>query len=263
MGLAVGAAMGGLRPVAELMFGDFVTCCMDALVNHAAKIRYMYAGQVQVPFVLRMPVGRRNGYGATHSQSPEGWFLNVPGLQVVFPATVEDAVGMLRTAIRGSVPVLFLEHKLLYPARGAMPAADLLVPLGRARIDREGRDLTLITYGHALGLCRTAADQLAARGHSVEIVDLRSLAPLDVATCAASVRRTGRAVVVQEASPIGGVADRVVGALVAEVFAWLRAPILRVGAAHTPVPSAPALEDAMMPDVASLLRVALPLLTEY
>jgi pyruvate/2-oxoglutarate/acetoin dehydrogenase E1 component len=262
-GLGVGAAVGGLRPVVELMFGDFVTCCMDALVNHAAKLRYMYAGQVDVPFTLRMPVGRRHGYGATHSQSLEAWFVHVPELCVVFPATLADAVGLLRTAVRSDVPVVFCEHKLLYSARGEMPAPDHLVPLGSARVDREGRDLTMLTYGNALSLCREAADHLAARGHAVEILDLRSLAPYDRASCVASVRKTGRAMFVQEASGVGGVCDRVLSDLLPDVFAHLRAPFAKVAAAHCPVPSSPALEDAIMPSARDVVRAALPLLTDY
>lgn len=262
-GLGVGAAMGGLRPVVELMFGDFVTCCTDALVNHAAKVQYMYAGQVRVPFTLRMPIGRRNGYGATHSQSLEGMFLNVPGLRIVCPATVPDAVGLLRGAIRSDAPVLFLEPKLLYPKRGKMPGPDHVVQLGEARVDRVGTDLTLITYGLCLELCREAADALEARGHSIEILDLRTLAPFDRAACVASIQKTGRAVVVQEASTTGGVADVVIGAVLPDVFGQLRAPLLKVGAAHCPIPSSPELEDAIMPSAREVVRTALPLLTEY
>lgn len=262
-GVAVGAAVGGLRPIVELMFGDFSACCMDALVNHAAKLRYMYAGQVSVPFTLRMPVGRRHGYGATHSQSLEAWFVHVPGLQVVFPATIPDAVGLLRTAVRSDVPVLFLEDKLLYPARGPAPAPGHMVPLGQARVDRRGDDLTLLTYGPGLRLSRQAADHLEQRGFSIEIVDLRSLAPYDRATCVASVRRTGRAVFVQEAPEIGGVCDRVLADLMPEVFPFLRAPLRKVGAMHTPVPSSPELEEAIMPSSRHVVRVALPLLTDY
>ncbi|MCA8942706.1 MAG: alpha-ketoacid dehydrogenase subunit beta, partial [Planctomycetes bacterium] len=250
-------ASGGLRPVVELMFGDFITCCTDALVNHAAKLQYMYAGQVHVPFTLRMPIGRRNGYGATHSQSLEGMYLNVPGLRVVCPATVPDAVGLLRASIRTDAPVLFLEPKLLYPKRGTMPAADHVVQLGEARIDREGSDLTLITYGLCLELCREAAESLAARGHEVEIVDLRTLSPLDRETCIASVSKTGRAICVQESSATGGVADIVIGSIMPDVFGYLRAPLSKVGAAHCPIPSSPELEDLVMPQARDVVRVAL------
>jgi pyruvate/2-oxoglutarate/acetoin dehydrogenase E1 component len=174
-GLAVGAAVGGFRPVVELMFSDFVTCCMDALVNHAAKLRYMYAGQVSVPLTMRLPIGRRHGYGATHSQSLEAWFLHVPGLAVVCPSNVEDAVGLLRTAIRTDAPVLFLEPKLLYPARGPMPAADHLVPLGKARIERQGRHVTLVfTYGQCMPLCiASLPSSWPTQGIEAGIVDLR------------------------------------------------------------------------------------------
>lgn len=262
-GLAVGAAVGGMRPVVELMFGDFVTCCMDALVNHAAKLRYMYAGQVRVPMTVRMPIGRRNGYGATHSQSLEAWFLHVPGLQVVCPSNVADAVGLLRTAIRTDAPVLFLEPKLLYPAKGPMPAADHLVPLGSARVDREGQDVTLFTYGQCLPVCRAAAELLVAEGIRAGIVDLRSLAPLDVDTCAAALRATGRGVVVHEGSATGGVGDALVGALLPRVFGWLHAPIAKVAAAHTPMPSSPQLEDLVMPNAAAVAAAARQLVRDY
>jgi 2-oxoisovalerate dehydrogenase E1 component len=262
-GLAVGAAMGGLRPVVELMFGDFVTCCMDALVNHAAKLRYMYAGQVSVPLTVRMPIGRRHGYGATHSQSLEAWFLHVPGLAVVCPSNVADAVGLLRTAIRTDAPVLFLEPKLLYPARGAMPPADHLVPLGSARIDRDGADVTLFTYGQCLPLCRTAADALAAEGIAAGIVDLRSLAPFDLITCTAVLRRTGRGIVVHEGSVQGGTGDALVGALLPSVFGWLRAPLQKVAAAHAPVPSSPVLEEFVMPSAAAVVAMARHLVRDH
>ena len=260
--LAVGAAVGGMRPVVELMFGDFVTCAMDALVNHAAKLRYMYAGQVRVPFTLRMPIGKRGGYGATHSQSLEGWFLHVPGMRVVCPATVEDAVGLLRTAIRTDAPVLFLEPKLLYPARGTMPTEDHVVPLGRARIDRPGRDLSIFTYGQALRTARQAAEILAVRGVEAEIVDLRSLAPLDLDTTLASIRRTGRGLVVHEASEQGGVADALIGALLPRAFGHLHAPIEKACARPLPIPSAPALEDHVFPSVHRVVEAALSLM-EY
>jgi 2-oxoisovalerate dehydrogenase E1 component len=262
-GLAVGAAVGGMRPVVELMFSDFVTCCMDALVNHAAKLRYMYAGQVSVPLTMRLPVGRRHGYGATHSQSLESWFLHVPGLSVVCPSNVADAVGLLRTAIRTDAPVLFLEPKLLYPARGAMPVADHLVPLGAAQVRREGGDVTLFTYGQSVPLCETAADRLAGEGVGAGVVDLRSLSPLDVDTCAAALRRTGRGIVVHEGSAQGGVGDALIGALLPCVFGWLHAPLLKVGAEHVPMPSSPQLEDFVMPDADKVVAAAHHLVRDY
>ncbi|MBM4063182.1 MAG: dehydrogenase, partial [Planctomycetes bacterium] len=262
-GLAVGAAVGGLRPGVELMFSDFVTCCMDALVNHAAKLRYMYAGQVSVPLVMRLPVGRRHGYGATHSQSLEAWFLHVPGLCTVCPSNVADAVGLLRTAIRADAPVLFLEPKLLYPARGPMPAPDHLVPLGSARIDRAGADVTMLTYGQCLPICRSAADLLAKEGIAAGIVDLRSLSPFDLPACTAALRATGRGVVVHEGSATGGVGDALIGALLPSVFGWLRAPLLKVAQAHVPMPSSPMLEDLVMPNAASVAATARHLVRDY
>ncbi len=263
VGLGVGAAAGGLRPVVELMFGDFATCCMDALVNHAAKLRYMYGGAVRVPFTLRMPVGRRRGYGATHSQSLEALFVHVPGLRVVMPATVEDAVGLLRTSIRSEEPVLFLEPKLLYPEEGRMPPAGHCVPLGSARLDREGGDLSLVTYGHGLMLAREAAEALAARGYSIEILDLRSLAPLDEEAVAASVEKTGRLVVVHEASGVLGIGDRVLGGLAERIFPWLHAPPVKVAGEACPIPSSPELEDLVLPSARKIVAACLPLLEEY
>lgn len=255
--LGVGAATGGLRPIVELMFGDFVCYAMDALVNHAAKLRYMYAGQVRVPFTLRMPVGRRKGYGATHSQSLEAFFVHTPGLWVAFPSSVEDAVGLLRTAIRCDAPTIFLEHKLLYPVRGAWPGDDYVLPFGEARIVREGSDLTMLSYGLCVELCREAAVQLAARGIEAEIIDLRSLQPYDRATCIASLQKTGRGLFVQEATGVAGVCDRVIADVLPDVFAYLHAPIQKVTGAHVPFPSSPMLEDLMMPDVRAVLRAAL------
>jgi len=262
-GLAVGAAVGGFRPVVELMFSDFVTCCMDALVNHAAKLRYMYAGQVTVPLTMRLPIGRRHGYGATHSQSLEAWFLHVPGLCVVCPSNVADAVGLLRTAIRTDAPVLFLEPKLLYPARGPMPANDHLVPLGSARIDRVGASVTLFTYGQCVPLCRAAADQLAAEGIEAGIVDLRSLAPFDLPCCIAQLKASGRGIVVHEGSAQGGVGDALIGALLPHVFGWLHAPLHKVAAAHVPMPSSPHLEDLVMPNAAKVAALARHLVRDY
>ncbi len=236
---------------------------MDALVNHAAKLRYMYAGQVTVPLVVRMPVGRRHGYGATHSQSPEAWFLHVPGLVVVCPSNVADAVGLLRTAIRTEAPVLFLEPKLLYPAKGPMPAADHLVPLGSARVDRDGGDVTLFTYGQSVPVCRAAADLLAVEGIRAGIVDLRCLAPFDLDTCAAALRATGRGVVVHEGSATGGVGDALIGALLPRVFGRLHAPLLKVAAEHTPMPSSPQLEDLVMPSAAAVAAAARTLVRDY
>jgi len=262
-GIAVGAAMGGLRPVVELMFGDFVTCCMDALVNHAAKLRYMYAGQVRVPLTVRMPIGRRHGYGATHSQSLEAWFLHVPGLQVVVPSTIADAVGLLRTAIRTEAPVLFLEPKLLYAERGAMPGPEHLVPLGQAKVERSGSALTLFSYGQCMPLCRAATAELVAQGHDIGLVDLRSLAPLDLTTCAAELRRSGRGIVVHEGSVQGGVGDALIGALLPLVFGHLHAPLQKVAAAQVPIPSSPVLEEFVMPCTARIVAMATQLLQEY
>ncbi|MBI3819776.1 MAG: dehydrogenase [Planctomycetes bacterium] len=261
VGAAVGAAMGGLRPVVELMFGDFVTCCMDALVNHAAKIRYMYAGQARVPLVVRIPSGRRNGYGATHSQSLESLFLNIPGINIFYPSNAADAAGCLRAAIRSDDPVLVFEHKLLYPMEGGVPEGDLIVPPGSARIAREGADLTILSYGHAAVLSLEAAELLNTRGVSVEVVDLRSLAPLDRTTLAQSIQKTRRLLFVQEPPVVGGVCDRVIAELQPEIHRSLRAPAARLGSEHSPVPSSPELENYNMPSTLKIVRAALQLMS--
>ena len=248
------------------MFGDFVTCCTDALVNHAAKLQYMYAGQVKVPLTA---AGCRSGAATATARrtrrASKGLFLNVPGLRVDVsgvPCPMRSGCSAVRCA--ADAPVLFLEPKLLYPKRGPMPAVRPRRAARRgARSTARARDLTLITYGLCLELCREAADALAARGHSVEIVDLRSLAPFDRAACVTSVQKTGRAVVVQESSETAGVADMVIGAILPEVFGWLRAPLSKVGAEHCPIPSSPELEELVMPSARKVSRLALQLLTEY
>lgn len=263
VGMAVGAAMMGLRPVAEIMFGDFVALCADALVNHAAKIHYMYAGSLHVPLVVRAPTGRRHGYGATHSQSPEAWLLNVPGIKIVEPSTPADAKGLLLAAIRDPDPVLFLEPKLLYPVAGEVPEGDEAVPLGKARIVRPGEDLSILAFGRGIALAGEAAERLAAEGIAAEIVDLRTLAPLDLETCTASVRRTGRAVLVEEGPRTGGVTATLAAELSEQVFSQLRAPIARVTGADVPIPSGPELEDAVLPDAERVAAAARPLVRDW
>src|SRR5712692_93740 len=204
MGLAVGAAVLGLRPVVEIMFVDFITLAMDQLVNHGAKLHYLSGGQLRVPLVVRALYGAMGGWGAHHSQSLEAWFLHVPGLKVVMPATPADARGLLKAAIRADDPVVFVEHRALYWGLGALLDGDGLVPLGQAVVRREGRDATVIATGRLVGEALAAAQALEAEGVSTEVIDPLSLAPLDLETLVASLRKTGRAVVAHEAVLTGG-----------------------------------------------------------
>lgn len=262
VGAAVGAAVGGLRPVVEIMFADFVTCCMDALVNHAAKFRYMYDGQVTVPMVLRTPMGRRMGYGATHSQSPEAFFLHVPGLKVVAPSTPADAAELLRASIADPDPVLFFEHKLLYDTEG--PAANAKPRrLGESSVVRSGENVTLISYSRGTSLCLEAAEELATAGISAEVIDLGTLAPLDLETCLQSIRRTGRGAVVSEDPLTGGVASRVAVDIMEQAFEYLLAPVARVCAADVPVPASRDMEEMVHVGVGDIVQRAQQLATDY
>ena len=202
-GAAAGAAVTGMRPIAEIMFSDFITISMDQLVNQAAKMRYMFGGKAKVPMVLRAPAGSGTGAAAQHSQSPEAWFCNAPGLKVVIPSTPADAKGLLIAAIRDDNPVLFMEQKLLYRTKGDVPEGEYVVPLGKAKVHREGTDLTIITYGRMLPMCMQAAEELEEEGISTEIVDPRTLVPLDKETLIASAKKTGRVLIVHEACQTG------------------------------------------------------------
>ncbi|MCA9321570.1 MAG: alpha-ketoacid dehydrogenase subunit beta [Planctomycetes bacterium] len=263
VGAAVGAAAGGLRPVVEIMFADFLFCCMDALTNHAAKFRYMYDGQLSVPMVVRAPMGRRMGYGATHSQSPEAFFMHVPGLKVVAPSSAADAKSLLAAAIKDPDPVMFFEHKLLYDTREVMPIAGDELPPGKARVVRRGSDVTLCSYSRGTTLCLAAAATLQDFGVQAEVVDLRSLAPLDIATIVESVRKTGRLVAVSEDCLTGGVASIVAAEVGDAAFEHLRGPIARVSAADVPVPSGPELEEVVMVQEATIVEQARHLVKHY
>ena len=254
VGAAVGAALGGLKPVVEIMFMDFVTLAMDALVNQAAKSRFMFGGQSSVPMVVRLPHGGGLNAGPQHSQCLEAWFAHVPGLKVVCPATVEDAYGLLRAAIADPDPVVFVENKALYAMMGELPEGAGPVPIGRARIARPGTDATLVTYGASLFTCLAAAEELAARGVSAEVIDLRSLQPWDKDAVLASVARTHRAVVVHEAVRGYGAGAEIAAVIGEEAFDDLDAPVGRVGAPFMPVPFARSLESRFIPDAAAVVR---------
>ena len=256
VGGALGAALTGLRPVAEIMFVDFVGVCWDQIVNQVAKVRYMLGGQVTVPLVIRSQGGGGKSYAAQHSQSLEAWFTHTPGLKVVMPATPADAKGLLKSAIRDDNPVVFLEHKLLYNDKGEVPEGEYLVPLGQARIAREGRDLTIATYSRMVQASLQAAEQLAAEGIEAEVLDLRSLVPLDEEVLYTSVRKTGRLVVAEEDHLTGGIGAELVARVVRQCFDHLDAPPERVAAADHPLPCAPVLERASLPQVEDIVAAA-------
>ncbi len=255
MGAALGSALMGLRPVPELMFIDFTPVCMDYLTNQAPKVRYMCGGQVEkLPLVVRTTCGGWIRAAGQHSQSLEGWFTQVPGLKVVMPGTPYDAKGLLTAALRDNNPVLYVEHKVLYGAEGEVPEEEYVIPLGKADVKKEGSDITLISYSLMLQKTLAAAEILAGDGINAEVVDLRTLSPLDHDTMAASVQKTHKAVVIQEAYESAGVASLVIKSLVESSFDYMDAPIKTVAAPDTVIPFSPPLEDAMLPDEAQIVQ---------
>jgi acetoin:2,6-dichlorophenolindophenol oxidoreductase subunit beta len=261
VGAGVGAAMMGMRPVVEVMFADFVTIAMDAIVNHAAKVNYMSGGEVTAPMVIRLAAygaGRRSG--AHHSQSIESLLTNVPGLTIVAPSTAYDAKGLLKAAIRTQNPVLYLEHKMLYAKKGQVPEGEYLIPLGIADIKREGTGLTLVSYGRMVDVSLAAAMTLEKEGVSTEVIDLRSLQPLDEETILTSVRKTGHLLIVHEAPVRGGFGGEVAAVVAEKALGYLDAPIRRVGAPWVPVPFSPTLEDAYVPQEADVVKAGLAVL---
>jgi pyruvate dehydrogenase E1 component beta subunit len=255
-GTAIGAAMLGLRPVIEFMTINFILVAIDQIVNNAAKARYMFGGELSVPMVIRTPAGAGGQLSAQHSQSLEGWFANVPGLHVVAPAFPADARGMLKTAIRGNDPVLFVEHLHLYNTRGEVPEADELVPFGKANVVREGRDLTLVGHSRMTLMALQAAEKLAADGIEAEVVDVRSLRPLDRDTIVHSVQKTSRAVIVEEDWPTYGVGAELAATIQEGAFDYLDAPVLRIGLAEVPMPYSKVLEQAAIPNVERIVATA-------
>lgn len=254
VGLAVGAAMTGMRPVVEIMFMDFLTLAMDQIANHAAKFRYMYGSQVRVPMVIRAPAGGGRCYGATHSQSLEAWFLHVPGIKVFAPASPADASFLLEAAIRDDNPVLFVEHKALYATEGPPREQRAELPVGRAAVRRAGRDVSLIAYSHQVTAALEAAGDLARDGIEAEVVDLRTLVPMDTETILASVRKTGRLVCVEEGTRTGGVGAEIAARVAEEAYEYLDAPIRRVAAPDIPIPFSRPLEEAALPGAGHVIR---------
>ena len=263
VGAAVGAALRGLRPVAEIMYMDFITCCMDQVVNQAAKIRFLSGGKLKVPLVIRTALGA-NTHGAHHAQCLEAWFMHTPGLKIVFPCTPYEAKGLLKSAIRDENPVIFLEHKLLYGRKKSyfptgddfekirslfdVPEEEYLIPLGKADIKREGKDITIIATGLMVHKALFAVERLSREGIQAEVLDLRGLVPLDKTTVIGSVRKTGRALVVSEDHLTAGVTSEISAIIHEEAFDYLDAPVKRVASLDIPVPFSPVAEDYAIPN---------------
>ncbi len=254
VGAGIGAAMAGLRPISELMTVNFAFSAMDHIVNEAAKMRYMFGGQMKVPLVIRTVGGGGRQLGATHSQTPDAVFAHFPGLKVVSPGTPYDAKGLLKAAIRSDDPVFFIEHATMYQVRGEVPQEEYLVPIGKSKIQRPGRDATIVTYSKGLDWSLKAASQLAKEGIEVEVVDLRTLRPLDMEPVIASVQRTNRAVVVEEGWRSYGVGAEVAARIQEEAFDYLDAPVLRIAQKEVPLPYNRALEQSALPQVADVVR---------
>jgi len=247
IGSALGAAMTGIRTVAEIMYVDFTTCAMDQIVNQVAKMRYMSGGKAKIPLVIRTQEGGGRGNAAQHSQSLEALFLHIPGLKIVMPSTPYDARGLLKTAIRDDNPVMFIEHKLLYATKGFIPDGEFLIPFGQADVKRKGKDVTVIAVSYMVTKALRAAEQLAEEGVDVEVIDPRTLVPLDLETLLQSVRKTNRVVIVHEGCRRGGIGAEIASNIMEEAFDFLDAPIQRVGALNVPIPFSEPLENAVIP----------------
>jgi pyruvate dehydrogenase E1 component beta subunit len=254
IGAAIGSALTGLRPVAEMMTINFAFSAFDHIVNEAAKLRYMFGGQFSLPMVIRAPGGGGRQLGATHSQTPDAIFAHFPGLKVVAPGTPEDAKGLLKASIRSDDPILFIEHATLYQVRGEVPEGDYTVPIGKSKIQRPGRDVTIVTYSKMLELSTKAAEELSNDGIEVEIVDLRSLRPLDMGPVIESFKKTNRAVIVEEGWMSFGVGAEVASRIYEEAFDYVDAPIIRVAQKEVPLPYNRILEQMALPQVSDIVK---------
>ena len=259
-GCAVGAAMTGLRPVAEIMYIDFTTIAMDQIVNQAAKLGYMSGGQARIPVVFRTQEGAGRSSAAQHAQSLEAWFAHIPGLKVALPATPEDAKGLLKTAVRDDAPVMFIEHKLLYNTRGEAPEEEYTIPFGRARVCRPGSDVTVVALSRMVLRAMEAAEQLAGEGVSVEVIDPRTIVPLDIDAIVASVEKTGRLVVAHEAYTRCGFGAEIAAQVMERALYSLEKPVKRVCGRNVPVPFAPVMEDFVIPGAGDIVRAVKELL---
>jgi pyruvate dehydrogenase E1 component beta subunit len=254
VGTGVGAAITGMRPIAEIMFGDLTALAMDQIANQAAKIRYMFGGQASCPLVIRTPFGAGVNIASHHSQSLEAWFMHVPGLQVVVPSTPYDAKGLLKTAIRGSNPVFFCEHKLLYPGEGEVPEEEYTIPFGVAEVKTKGSDVTVVATMYMVHKALNAASKLGEEGVSVEVIDPRTLTPMDKNTIVESVKKTGRLVIVSEDCKTGGVSAEIASVVAEEAIDYLDAPVKRVAGADTPIPFSPPLEQYVVPNEKAIIK---------
>lgn len=262
VGLAVGAALMGHRPVVEIMFMDFIALAMDQIVNQAAKFRDIYGEQAKVPLVIRTPGGGGRCYGPSHSQSLEAWFMHVPGLKVVAPSCPADFKGLLLSSIRDDDPVLFVESKMLYGEKGEVPEGDCPVPLGRACVARPGEDLSMISYSRGVKMALECAEVLSQKGIEVEVVDLRTLSPLDEETVLESATKTGKVLLIEEGCETAGVSAEVGFRIMSQCFEDLDAPVRRVCGLDWPVPCSPGLEEAVLPSSKRILQEAIQLLNE-
>jgi len=256
LGVGLGSALTGMRPFVDLHFSDFVTCCMDELANQTAKIRYMFGGQVNVPMVIWCPDGGGLRAAAQHSQSLEAWFIHTPGLKVVVPSEPADVKGLVKAAIRDDDPVMVFQHKKLFARQGPVPENDFTIPLGQAATKRDGKDISLLCYGSGFYLCTEAAEELGHFNIDAEVVDLRTLKPLDMDTVAQSIKKTHRAVIVHEACLTGGFGAELTARIQDELFDYLDAPVKRVAAKDVPIPFSPPLEDYVLPKVSDVVRAA-------
>jgi pyruvate/2-oxoglutarate/acetoin dehydrogenase E1 component len=255
VGSALGAAMTGMRPIAEIMFGDFLMCAGDQIANQVAKARFMSGGKANVPLTIRITTGAPGSAAAQHSQSGEGWFMNFPGLKIAVPSTPADAKGLLKTALRGEDPVLYFEHKMLYATKGPVPDdPDFSVPFGVASVVRPGQDVTIIAIGSMVPKALEAAEALAKEGLHAEVIDPRTLVPLDKATLIQSVAKTGRVIIAHEAHKRLGPGAEIAAMLAEEAIEYLDAPILRVAARNVPLPYSPELENYVLPGVQDILE---------
>jgi len=262
IGVGVGAAITGMRPVAEIMFGDLTALAVDQICNQAAKIRYMFGGQVSAPLVIRTPFGAGVNIASHHSQSLEAWFMHTSGLYVAAPSTPYDAKGLLKTAIRGNNPVFFIEHKLLYPVKGLISEGEYTVPFGVADVKREGKDVTIVATLYMVHKALAAAEQLSIEGISAEIVDPRTLSPLDKNAIVKSVKKTGRLVVVCEDCKTAGVSAEIAAVVAEEALDYLDAPIKRIAEPDTPIPFSPSLEQFVIPNEKSIVQAVKDLVSK-
>ena len=260
IGAAIGAALTGYRPIAEIMFIDFAALAMDQIANQAAKIHFMSGGSINVPLVIRTQGGVGKGLSAQHSQSLESWFYHIPGLKVAMPSTAYDAKGLLKTAVRDNGPVIFIEHKMIYPIKGPVPEKQYTIPFGKADIKRKGKDITILAYGNMLLKSLESAEELGREGVNCEVIDPRTLVPLDIDAIIDSVKKTGRLVIISEACRRGSVASDISARVTEKVFEYLKAPVKIVAGLNTPIPYNLTLEQASIPQKADIVKAVKNLL---